>query len=361
MAIPLLHTLEDCADYAKVVRPYIPQLYELPGKLLGVFAGRESLLKLYTETNPLVSGFAVSVFLGAVFLVVAEINRNYSQVDRAWSVLPTLYIAHFDAWARLTGLPTRRVDAALLFSAIWSARLTFNYWRKGGYQVGHEDYRWEIVRKQVPKAVFHLFNWTFISFVQSILLFLIAAPVYTILLASTVEPNLSSADLASVAVELGLILTEYLADEQQWAFQSAKKQYKETGKVARGFKQADLDRGFLTTGLWGYSRHPNFACEQSIWFFLYQWSCYASKTLYNWAGIGPSFLILLFQGSTWLTELITSGKYPEYQEYQQQVGMFAPKAFSAYKTPAPKAPKVIRTSDLAKKLQEKEKQGKKQK
>jgi hypothetical protein len=123
MALPLLNTLEDCADFSKAVKPYIPQLYALPEKLLDVFAGRESLLKLYTETNPLISGFAISVALGAVFLVVAEINRNYSQVDRCWSLLPTLYIAHFDAWARLTGLPTQRIDAALLFSAIWSVSL----------------------------------------------------------------------------------------------------------------------------------------------------------------------------------------------------------------------------------------------
>lgn len=120
MALPLLNSLEDCADFGKAVKPYIPQLYALPEKLLDVFAGRESLLRLYTETNPLISGFAISVALGAVFLVVAEINRNYSQVDRCWSLLPTLYIAHFDAWARLTGLPTRRLDVALLFSAIWS-------------------------------------------------------------------------------------------------------------------------------------------------------------------------------------------------------------------------------------------------
>jgi steroid 5-alpha reductase family enzyme len=298
------------------------------------------------------------VALGAVFLVVAEINRNYSQVDRCWSLLPTVYIAHFDAWARLTGLPTRRLDVALLFSAIWSTRLTYNYWRKGGYGIGHEDYRWEIVRQHVPKAVFHVFNWTFISFIQSILLFLIAAPAYTVLLASTIEPQLTSADLAYMAIELGLVLTEYIADEQQWTYQSAKKQYKESGKVTRGFKQAELDRGFITSGLWAYSRHPNFAAEQSIWFLLYQWSCYATKTLYNWAGVGPAFLILLFQGSTWLTELITSGKYPEYSEYQRRVGMFAPSGLLPYKTPAPKAPKVIRTSELAKRQQEKEKQQK---
>jgi len=119
------------------------------------------------------------------------------------------------------------------------------------------------------------------------------------------------------------------------------------------------------SGLWGYSRHPNFAAEQSIWFVLYQWSCYTTKTLYNWAGVGPSFLIMLFQGSTWLTELITAGKYPEYRDYQQSVGMFAPAGFSTYKAPAAaavnKAPKVIRTSELAKKLQQKERQKPKQK
>lgn len=30
----------------------------------------------------------------------------------------------------------------LLTEAVFKARLTFNYWRKGGYTVGSEDYRW---------------------------------------------------------------------------------------------------------------------------------------------------------------------------------------------------------------------------
>lgn len=120
VALPALTALEDCADFSKTVEPFLPQLYALPEKLLDVLASRQSLTSLYVETNPLISGFAISVFLGAVFLVVAEINRNYSQVDRCWSLLPTFYIAHFDLWARLAGVPSRRVDAALLFSTIWS-------------------------------------------------------------------------------------------------------------------------------------------------------------------------------------------------------------------------------------------------
>jgi hypothetical protein len=69
---------------------------------------------------------------------------------------------------------------------------------------------------------------------------------------------------------------------------------------------------------------------------------------------------MLFQGSTWLTEGITGGKYPEYSEYQRNVGMFAPKRLSAYKTQALK-PRIIRTSELAEKQRQKEKEKQKQK
>jgi hypothetical protein len=74
----------------------------------------------------------------------------------------------------------------------------------------------EIVRGYVPKAVFHVFNWTFISFIQSVLLLLIAAPVYTILLASRIDPHVSNADIAYLVIELLLVLVEYISDQQQW-------------------------------------------------------------------------------------------------------------------------------------------------
>lgn len=118
--LPALVSLEDCADFAKTVKPFVPQLYELPGRFVETVRTGGSVAELYRTTNPLVTGFAISILLGAVFLVVAEVNRNYSQVDRCWSLLPTFYIAHFDLWARLTGVPHQRVDAALLFSTLWT-------------------------------------------------------------------------------------------------------------------------------------------------------------------------------------------------------------------------------------------------
>ena len=109
------------------------------------------------------------------------------------------------------------------------------------------------------------------------------------------------------------------------AYHSAKKEYQETAKVPKGFDQETLDRGFNTTGLWAYSRHPNFAAEQSVWVLLYGWSCWVTQTYYNWSGIGAVAYMILFQASTWFTELISAKKYPEYREYQKRVGKFLPK------------------------------------
>ncbi|KAI1340520.1 DUF1295-domain-containing protein [Xylariaceae sp. FL0016] len=353
MALPTLTSLEDCAEYVKTVEPFLPQLLDLPYKLLDLISSRGSLLEYYKSTNPLVSGFAFSIFLGGIFLIVSEVNRNYSQVDRMWSLLPTIYNVHFAAWAHLNDLPSQRLDLVAAWSLLWSARLTFNYWRKGGYEVGSEDYRWEIIRGKVPAPLFFIFNVTFISFIQSILLFLLAAPTYIILLSSKFEQSITAADMAFASFQLALIVSEWFSDQQQWDYQNAKKQYSKTAKIPKdcSFSQEQLDRGFVTSGLWAYCRHPNFAAEQAIWFVLYQWSCFSSKVLYSWAGSGSLFLILLFQGSTWLTEVITSGKYPEYKHYQQQIPAHLP-SFKPYQTPPPK---VIRTSELANKEKAKQK------
>jgi len=261
----------------------------------------------------------------------------------------------------------------LTLSLFLQCRLTFNYWRKGGYTVGSEDYRWcvsgafkihvrvidvtrPIIRGAIPRWAFFVFNCTFISFMQSFLLMAFASfPVYTILLASKLQPEITAADDAFFALEIGLILSEWISDGQQWKYQTAKHQYQKDAKLPSGFKQADLDRGFITSGMWAYVRHPNFAAEQTIWFLLYTWSCFATNVMYNWTFAGVGSLVMLFMGSTWLTELITGGKYPEFAEYKKQVGCFFPSSFKPYSTPII-MPKIIRTSELAKRAEEKKKQ-----
>lgn len=223
--------------------------------------------------------------------------------------------------------------------------MTFNYWRKGGYSIGSEDYRWETVKNYVGPYSMFIFNVAFISFAQSVglpshrlratiiliisqvLLFLITSPVYILLLISRHTTNgMELPDIVFHRLLLVLIVIEFFADQQQWDFQTSKKQYQKTAKLPPNskFTAADLDRGFIVSGLWSWSRHPNFAAEQAIWILLYQWAAYESFTYFNWTSAGAGSLIGLFQASAWLTELLSAQKYPEYRQYQSLVGMFVP-------------------------------------
>lgn len=115
-------------------------------------------------------------------------------------------------------------------------------------------------------------------------------------------------------------------------YQSAKKDYQKTAKVPTQYSQVDLDRGFNVTGLFSWSRHPNFAAEQAFWVLLYVWASWTTKTYFNWTAIGPFAYLILFEASTWLTELISARKYPEYHEYQRRVGKFLPRLINVGKT-----------------------------
>ena len=114
-------------------------------------------------------------------------------------------------------------------------------------------------------------------------------------------------------------MTHLVAD-----YHKAKHQYQKTAKVTGGYAREDLDRGFITSGLWSYSRHPNFAAEQSVWISLFLWAASITETYVNWTAVAPFVYLCLFQGSTLFTEWVTASKYPEYKEYQKQVGMFVP-------------------------------------
>lgn len=163
---------------------------------------------------------------------------------------------------------------------------------------------------------------------QSALLLLINTPTYTFLLLSQ-APNVEPFALPDVAfsrLTLFFIVLEYFADQQQWQFHRAKHAYHHTARISdKQFSVEDLERGFVVSGLWSLSRHPNFVAEQAIWLSLYAWSCFRTETYLQWTGLGILGYLLIFQGSTRLTESISASKYPEYSDYQARVGKFIPR------------------------------------
>jgi steroid 5-alpha reductase family enzyme len=210
--------------------------------------------------------------------------------------------------------------------------LTFNYWRKGGYSVGSEDYRWAIVRSKVNNTfLFAIFNFTFIAAIQSLLLLLITAPTYAFVIAAYNQGTevFDLSDLAFSRFAIFLVVIEYFADQQQWNFQTAKHEYQKNARIPEPYKDQytpeDLERGFVVSGLWSWSRHPNFVAEQAVWLTMYIWAAYRTETYASWLGLGVVGYLLIFQGSTRLTESISAEKYPEYSEYQARVGRFIPR------------------------------------
>ena len=70
--------------------------------------------------------------------------------------------------------------------------------------------------------------------------------------------------------------------------------------------------------------NTNFAAEQAIWVAFYLFGVAASGRWLNPALTGAVLLILLFAGSSWLTEWISSSKYPVYNDYRKKVARFIP-------------------------------------
>lgn len=215
------------------------------------------------------------------------------------------------------------IATALIF--VWATRLTFNFYRKGGYAFESEDYRWPYLGTKIPSGIWFLFNITFICLFQHILLVAITVPVYITWRAALVDNTpLNWIDALATLLFIGGLTLETLADEQQWAFQEAKRKAIVKKEVLTG----DFKRGFLTQGLFKYSRHPNFFGELTMWWSVYLFSVASGyPTLTPWINpsiVGAVTLTCLFQGSTWLTEYLTSKKYPSYSLYRKTTSRLLP-------------------------------------
>ena len=94
-------------------------------------------------------------------------------------------------------------------------------------------------------------------------------------------------DMICIAAMIACISIETIADQQQWIFQNAKRatpskstrSHSKQAPAASYCQPEDLKRGFITGGLFKYSRHPNFAGEQTIWFIFYAFACNATVDL----------------------------------------------------------------------------------
>lgn len=175
----------------------------------------------------------------------SRIHRNSSFYDAYWSVIPPLLAVY---WFTVDAPEYVNAGRAILVIALvwlWAVRLTANwatFW--GGLK--HEDWRYPLVRDRAgPRGAVwaDLFG---IHLFPTVQVFLGCLPIYAVMIRGATP--IGALDLVAAVVTLGAIAIETLADLQLHAF------------IARR-------RGgdFIRTGLWAWSRHPNYFGELSFW------------------------------------------------------------------------------------------------
>jgi steroid 5-alpha reductase family enzyme len=249
-------------------------------------------------THPYMIALYLILLIGVVAWQVSVVRKDVSTVDSLWSLFFLLAGVVF----AVTSLPlSPRGQLALVLLAAWSLRLSiFITVRNWGEP---EDYRYQSIRANNEPGF--AFKSLYIVFgLQGVLAWIIALPLYP---AITADAALGPLDVAASALWLLGFVFEAGGDYQ----------------LSR-FKRDPANKGrVLDTGLWRYTRHPNYFGDFCIWWSFYLFALSAGGW---WSVASPllmTFLLLKVSGVAMLESTI-SNRRPEYADYIGRTNAFFP-------------------------------------
>ncbi|MFC1778421.1 DUF1295 domain-containing protein [Pseudomonadota bacterium] len=221
-----------------------------------------------------------------------------SGVDSLWSLMFLLIsLACFINIGMTTGRPL----LVLVLVSIWALRLSFYIAIRSKGE--GEDHRYEAIR-QNNQPGFRIKSLYIVFGFQALLAWLIALP-----LAVAIDGSSSLGLLDAFAVVLWLtgMFFEVVGDEQ-----------------LKRFKADPANQGrVLDTGLWKFTRHPNYFGECLIWWGYFLLAAAAGGW---WTILSPmlmTFLLLKVSGVT-LLEKDISTRRPAYASYIKRTNAFLP-------------------------------------
>jgi steroid 5-alpha reductase family enzyme len=243
--------------------------------------------------------FVIALALNGAFFAIAAIRKTDVVTDLSYSlsfavlavVLPFLGAGE---WVQIV---------AALLVLVWAVRL-------GGYLFRRilrmkVDHRFDEMRDEPLRfARFWL--------LQAISVAVIMLPV-SYLLGRDDPPGFGAWAVAGAAVWLVGLVLETVADAQKSSFKS---------------KPENRER-FITTGLWKYSRHPNYFGEMLVWWGLFVYAVPFLDGAAFAVVLGPVFitLLLLFVSGIPLLERGADAKHgddPAYREYKRRTSILVP-------------------------------------
>ena len=247
----------------------------------------------------IVLSFVIALALNGAFFAVAAARRTDVVTDLSYS----LTFALLAVVLPLTGAREPSQLIASLLVLLWAIRL-------GGYLFRRilrmkVDHRFDAMRdKPLRFARFWL--------LQAVAVAVIMLPV-SYLLDRSSAPGFGAWAVAGAAVWLGGLLIEAVADAQKSAFRSK-----------------DENRGrFIASGLWRYSRHPNYFGEILVWWGLFLYAVPFLEGAAFAVVVGPVFItvLLLFVSGIPLLERSADDKYgddPAYRDYKRRTSILVP-------------------------------------
>ena len=269
--------------------------------IVAMFVGGASLY--FFNHNPLLDIFIADIVATLVIFGFSRWFSNSSFYDAYWSVIPPLIALY---WMAHTSIEPPPIRVLLMMGLIlyWATRLTLN-WAVHWHGMEHEDWRYVMLKQNNPRAAFFI-DLAGIHLFPTFQVFAGMLPVYAVLCLSTAAFN--CLDLVATAVTFGAITLQMLSDFQLHAFNDSK----QPGECIR-------------SGLWGWSRHPNYFGEIGFWFGLFLFGLAAAPQEWYWIGTGFVAMTLMFLfASIPMMEKRSLQRRPQYQAVIDSVSMLIP-------------------------------------
>jgi steroid 5-alpha reductase family enzyme len=241
--------------------------------------------------------YAMLVF-GFAGWLLSLYRNNVTHVDSMWSLF--FVVAGFTYASQMAGLNARSLIVLSLLT-LWAVRLcVYLTWRNWG---PHEDHRYATIRSNNSPGF--AFKSLYIVFgLQAVLAWIISLPVLGAL-NSAVPINIL--DIIGIAL-LGFgLVWETVADWQLSVFK-ANPRNKST---------------VLNSGVWRYSRHPNYFGECSVWWGFYLIALAAGAWWAIPSALLMTLLLLKVSGVALLEQTIAERR-PQYADYMRTTNAFIP-------------------------------------
>lgn len=253
-------------------------------------------------SHPLAVALAADAAATIAIFAFSMAFDNSSFYDAYWSVAPFPIAWYWSVAPGSEGANPVRQGLVLFALAFWGARLTWN-WYRGWHGLGHEDWRYVDIRTKSGKA-WPLASLAGVHFFPTLIVFAGLLPVYT---AMTSPAPLGLLDLVAFTVAVGATVIEAVADQQLRAYLDRRKSHEE----------------ILATGLWKYSRHPNYFGENSFWWGLALFGLAAGPETWTCAGAIAMTVMFVFVSIPLLDER-SAARRPGYRDHMRRVSALIP-------------------------------------